>query len=489
MNTIKIWKINHSFDKEMIDIIDKNENMSTRLLDLSKKKYSLFEKFVYDVAVFHFKQLNIDITANECDYYVEFWCKNKFETHRLHVDCDEYKKKQFFNFIHPLLSCVTYLNDNLCPTIITNIDMEMYKFKEFENQKELFLSIPKCNNQITFDGKYFHGSTLLTDNNKEESRYIIAINLWDKRPTNVEYYISNTNTNTNTDTNLDTIFVKEDQCVSIEKINDLDQYKTINVCKKTMNYNLYEDILYTGDEKACYRFKELIKNIEEEKNIYTAYKFVLDTTIEKKQMDMQLKNKYGDIVDDINEIMNETIKLKYNRFLQRFHYTKVYTPDICHFIINESERYAENNGGWTTKRHDNYPTTDLPVEKIASIFGLVLQTMNTIVIKVKNSFGLHDDIIINIQDLFVVKYKDSEQNYLDMHNDGSFLSFNILLSDTTEFEGGGTYFDDGLTAYLEQGDILIHSSRIKHAGLPITKGTRYLLVGFLNIDIPLPNNS
>jgi predicted 2-oxoglutarate/Fe(II)-dependent dioxygenase YbiX len=90
---------------------------------------------------------------------------------------------------------------------------------------------------------------------------------------------------------------------------------------------------------------------------------------------------------------------------------------------------------------------------------------------------------LNVKDLFVVKYKENAQNYLDMHQDGSFLSFNILLSDPIEFEGGGTYFDDGLTAHLEQGDILIHSSRVKHSGLPIVKGTRYLLVGFLDIFI------
>jgi hypothetical protein len=198
---------------------------------------------------------------------------------------------------------------------------------------------------------------------------------------------------------------------------------------------------------------------------------------------LQLKNKYGDIIDDINEIMDEKRNLKYNRFLQRFHYEKVYTPDICRYLINESEKYAANNGGWTTKRHNNYPTTDLPVEKIPFIFGLVLETLHTIVIKVKKSYGLRDNMVINIHDLFVVKYKDSEQNYLDMHLDGSFLSFNILLSNTADFEGGGTYFDDGLISHLEQGDILIHSSKIKHAGLPITKGTRYLLVGFLNLDL------
>jgi hypothetical protein len=35
----------------------------------------------------------------------------------------------------------------------------------------------------------------------------------------------------------------------------------------------------------------------------------------------------------------------------------------------------------------------------------------------------------------------------------------------------------------EQGDLIIHSSRIKHSGLPITNGTRYLLVGFLDINL------
>ena len=160
--------------------------------------------------------------------------------------------------------------------------------------------------------------------------------------------------------------------------------------------------------------------------------------------------------------------------------------NICNFF-NDNNFIINNK----LSKHfsDNYPTTDLPVEKIPSIFGLVLETLNTVVKKVKKSFGLHDQMIINVHDLFVVKYKDTEQNHLKMHHDGSFLSFNVLLSDTSDFEGGGTYFDDGLTSYLEQGDILIHSSRIKHAGLPITKGTRYLLVGFLNMNILVIDNN
>jgi hypothetical protein len=481
MNEINIWNANYSFENEqMLKEIDANVNLATKLLDLSKPEFNLFEKFVYDTSMFHFKRLNIDVTKS--DYYVEFWCKNKFDTHALHVDCDEYQKKTHLNYIHPLLSCVSYFNDNHCPTIITNVDLEKYKYKEFETQTELFLSMPKCNKQITFDGKFYHGSTLLSDEEKdkkmETSRYIIAINLWDKKPTNVDYY--------NEKVENRQLFLKEDTIATIDKNEN--NIQTINVCKKSINYNLYEDLLYNKNEKICYPFGKLIKDINTNENPNT-YKFVLDTTIEQKQLETKLKNKYGDVMDDVNEIMDEKIKLKYNRFLQRFHYTKIYTPDICRFIINESEKYAQNNGGWTTKRHNNYPTTDLPVEKITSIFGLVLESMNTISNKVSKSYGLHENMKINITDLFVVKYKDDAQNQLEMHCDGSFLSFNILLSDKNDFEGGGTYFDDGLTAHLEQGDIFIHSSKIKHAGLPITKGTRYLLVGFLNIivDIEVDN--
>ena len=65
----------------------------------------------------------------------------------------------------------------------------------------------------------------------------------------------------------------------------------------------------------------------------------------------------------------------------------------------------------------------------------------------------------------------------------NFITFNLLLSNENDFEGGGTYFDDGLNLFLEQGDLLIHSGKVKHCGLPIKKGFRYLLVGFINIKL------
>jgi hypothetical protein len=471
-DNINTWCVsNHKYHDNLLR--DIHEFCSgTFLLDLTKSNYTLLEKYVYDIAMFHFARLKIHDIENHA---IEFWCKSKFQTHALHVDCDESLKRKG-SYVYPLLSCVTYLNDvSSCPTIITNVDMDCYKYKEFESQTELLLSLPMRNKQITFDGRFFHGSTTLFDSQDIQERYIIAINFWKTKPNEVKFY----NVNNETNCNNKVILKREDPLITLREDNNA--ICSVNVCSDTINYSLFNDILYNKKTDACYRFNEFIKT--NRVNGHHTFKFILDHSIKEDKKHAELKNKYGVIMDDIREISNDKISLKYNRFLQRFSFPKIYSPDMCRYIINECEQYAKHNGGWTTTRHHKYPTTDLPVDKIPSIFGIILETLKTITSKISISYGLHDDMVLDIKDLFVVKYSHDAQNQLEMHTDGSFISFNILLNESSEFEGGGTYFDDGLISRLEQGDILIHSSRIKHSGLPITAGCRYLLVGFVNIDM------
>ncbi len=145
--------------------------------------------------------------------------------------------------------------------------------------------------------------------------------------------------------------------------------------------------------------------------------------------------------------------------------------------------------------------------------------------------------VLSVQDLFLVKYdadNPNSQKELMMHTDASMFSFNIALNSplslssaesTSEitptevvtsssegsedefaeaqeqeqkspkllplkqiskftFEGGGTKFriceDQG--AFVNgQGSLMIHPSRIHHEGAHLTKGKRYILVGFLGL--------
>ena len=134
MDHLDVWKIdNKHHNCDITQYINNNIDVlsKTHLLDLNKAKYTLIEKYVYDTAMFHFKRMNINYTDG---YFVEFWCKNKArDTSKLHFDCDESLKKKFI-YKYPILSSVTYLNKNTdTPTIITDVDLDCYKYKKLDN--------------------------------------------------------------------------------------------------------------------------------------------------------------------------------------------------------------------------------------------------------------------------------------------------------------------------------------------------------------------
>ena len=66
------WKLDCSDEHfaQLIDII-KNTKKQLYVLDTSKPTFSLIEKYVYDVANFHFSRLGLNIS----DKFVEFWFK------------------------------------------------------------------------------------------------------------------------------------------------------------------------------------------------------------------------------------------------------------------------------------------------------------------------------------------------------------------------------------------------------------------------------
>lgn len=146
---------------------------------------------------------------------------------------------------------------------------------------------------------------------------------------------------------------------------------------------------------------------------------------------------------------------------------------------------------WKTSRHSFFPTTDLPTCFVMSTNAWIRnhieqQLFPIILAKYHLQPELHQ---ITIRDLFYVKYQVSpqqSQQELSLHQDGSFISFNILLNEPTAFQGGGTYFPHLKKNFqLNQGDLLLHGSKLFHSGQKITSGSRLLLVGFLNV---LPNS-
>ena len=151
-------------------------------------------------------------------------------------------------------------------------------------------------------------------------------------------------------------------------------------------------------------------------------------------------------------------------------------PQRCQDIIDKANAY----GKWTSNRHENYPTTDIPVSAIPNLN--VDAELRRIQDLCKTHYKLESTSVITPYDVFVVKYDADAQNKLDLHRDSSVLSFVLLLSHPDDFEGGGTFYQSSNTTVRpEQGGLSLHCGKVRHAGVAITKGTRYILIGFMKV--------
>ena len=172
---------------------------------------------------------------------------------------------------------------------------------------------------------------------------------------------------------------------------------------------------------------------------------------------------------------------------------QLWKPDVCADILGKlHEEMKRLNKGWYTKRHAAYSTVDLPLYEIPKLDHNIRRFLRKhLMVDMARRFGFEADDLF-FKDLFFVKYevrsaddddddgREEMQAGLELHRDGSVLSFNVLLNPKSEFQGGGTYFKHtDKTVEINQGDCVVHSGTVLHAGRNITRGRRYLLVGFV----------
>ena len=91
----------------------------------------------------------------------------------------------------------------------------------------------------------------------------------------------------------------------------------------------------------------------------------------------------------------------------------------------------------------------------------------------------------------VLKYCQGHSG-VTLHYDKCDVTACLMLSESSHYRGGGTYFPSlegagnsgGTTVFLDRGDLLLHPGKLVHAGRDITSGSRYLLVWFCHLRYP-----
>jgi hypothetical protein len=181
-------------------------------------------------------------------------------------------------------------------------------------------------------------------------------------------------------------------------------------------------------------------------------------------------------------------------------------------IIGKSEQHVRltRNGNWTTNLYSltkqDVPVSDLPggLALTQALTDYVVQSIQALYhepfIASRGAAGgmaasgavatRGPDVHMDKNQPHVLKYCQGHSG-VTLHYDRCDVTACLMLSDASEYRGGGTYFPSlesdgggGTTVFLDRGDLLLHPGKLVHAGRDITSGSRYLLVWFCHLRYP-----
>ena len=240
------------------------------------------------------------------------------------------------------------------------------------------------------------------------------------------------------------------------------------------NEQLYTDtdMIFCSNVRNNYDFMYIL-NTEEWG--YLSYEVTLDTILSNKQ---SWEDKYLNTNAKNNNWNSEVIG-------ENIHKLHMFNETFCNEII----QLAEEKSNWSQggERHyderignyENHPTQDIQLYDIGldAVWKEILDSYISPFIWKEYKYSTKEP---NLS--FVVKYSMDGQKELNPHHDSSVYTVNICLNDS--FSGGGCRFirQDHSVVNKDIGSIVIHPGKLTHyhEGLPITDGTRYILISFVN---------
>lgn len=152
-------------------------------------------------------------------------------------------------------------------------------------------------------------------------------------------------------------------------------------------------------------------------------------------------------------------------------------------IVEACHKYATTlPNGWETYLY-SLTKQDIAIRDISGLYEMARPIVSYVKRTIESVYRART-VRIDRNQPHVLKYSaESGHTGVELHHDKCDLTANIMLSRSSSYSGGGTFFPDANeVAKLELGEFLIHPGNLVHAGVNITRGTRYLMVLFTHIE-------
>lgn len=204
-----------------------------------------------------------------------------------------------------------------------------------------------------------------------------------------------------------------------------------------------------------------------------------------------LHENYTDLFDERDEDEKSyPNRIRLEQPCQDVYWFPLVSDKFCNQLIELMEQFGRWSSGTNSDPrieggYESVPTRDIHFKQVG-LHDLWLYFLREYVtpIQLKEYIGYeHDPPRTDLA--FVVRYHPQEQPSLRPHHDSSTYTLNIALNRPgVDYEGGGCRFVRYNCSVTEsrKGWAIIHPGRLTHyhEGLPVTNGTRYILVTFVD---------
>lgn len=396
MNNISYWLYNEKYDADVKS-----------------------EKYISNIINYHMERLNLHKQSPKNTIEVEI-VKNP--------DNNIYPIfKNNETIMYPILSCMVFLSDSELPFVMTEIDVDNYKYKEFKNQDKINILFPKKNTHVVFNGNTCNGFVIPQDTNinintnTENPINAILINVWHSETENEKPMITRAIENTTSE------FIPLNK--EIIWTNDF------------LTYNMFNNLLYMK-KYTHQNMKPIFElyNRELPQNWYV----IMKTEINVRNMDN-------------NSNLN-------NRFLQRFNIKSFLSPNTCDWLIK------------TATKDDTYLSSSYYQSYICMMENKEMNSftrtmLESVCDEINKSYNISEtnNAKIEITDVLLVKYDKNNTinnglkmlSYTNHHITAEIML--SLLDENNNNNEGQLIFNDGLNVTLNEGDMVIYSNLISHS--------------------------
>lgn len=130
------------------------------------------------------------------------------------------------------------------------------------------------------------------------------------------------------------------------------------------------------------------------------------------------------------------------------------------------------------------PTEEVNVLQVPALENLTTAVDQRVLPLLRRLYAVPEAAVFHVVDLYIVRYRPELMAGLRLHVDAYDLSFSVALNDPQEYGAGGLHFDlaPGQPFRSEVGAAVLFPAKALHAGLPVSHGARYALVGLVHIE-------